>query len=96
MEIGNPDTHVSQSLTLFTHPSHCELRKVFCTIVLSALGPSGFQISSIQDVAHCTMALIDERLYGFDIHASWACKRRRKVEGRTTRKEASIADNLST
>ena len=80
MEICNPDTHVSQSLTLFTHPSHCELRKVFhpawnCTIVLSALGPSGFQISSIQDVAYCTMALIDERLYGFNIHAAWACKR---------------------
>ena len=39
---------------LFTRPSHCEI----CRISLGT-SVSRFQISSIQDVAHCTMALID-------------------------------------
>ena len=61
------------------------------TIVRERLPDFKFQV--FQDVAHCTTAFIDERVW---LQSTCILGLQKTTEGRTTRKEASIADNLST
>lgn len=57
MEIGNPDTHVSQSLTLLTHPSHCELRSISPGVELHHCAERlrSFRISNFKYSRRCTL-----------------------------------------
>jgi hypothetical protein len=78
-----PGTHASQSLTLFTLSSHCELRKAFewmwnCTIVRKDVRPD-FKFSTIFKTLHIARLPLSTKDCMASIYMPWACNRRRNV-----------------
>jgi hypothetical protein len=75
-EIGAPVTHASQSLTLFT----TRVTVNYTVFHWAPLCVSAFLISNFKyfKMLHIAPRPLSMNVYGFNLHASWACKRRQK------------------